>query len=361
MVTTRSSKKTRPDTSTKAHKTNTIPTGRARELEEAVRLLRKFRKLPKNEQERQADRLVAEQRHLDNTVYERRIRQNNKTGEFPISGSRKYLQEGRGILFPVGKKHNGSLIWKTEDVDFLAEWLSKSQTNPWTREPLGQPTLPRHVYKAVMKKANRDLPHPIPVRAGSEVGVSLIAYPRPEFERDIQQIVHLYSNPIRIGDVISDSDPSWRVLEDDDDGWQVVKYYRLHPSSSYFSNTSNIFSTVFLTCNFEDEEVHLQIFTGDVTPVTSIENYEKYNPRAYLVPPRQWVDKYTFHFTNQPVDRRQWTLDRGNILLAYSSRGRYRLLQDQEKLARKIVTRAYNPKGRPKRLEVDDALTNLRS
>lgn len=128
---------------------------RQRELNEATRLLRRFRTLPKNQQQRQVNRLLAEQRHLDNTVYERRVRRNEKLGEFPVSGNREYLKTGRGILFPVGVKSNGSLIWKTEDVDFLAEWLSTKRTNPWTRQTVGEPTLPKHIYYAVLKKAGR--------------------------------------------------------------------------------------------------------------------------------------------------------------------------------------------------------------
>lgn len=126
---------------------------RTRELNEAARLLRKFRKLPKEQQQRQANRLLAEQRHLNNTVYERRVHLNEKTGNFPISGNREYLKTGRGILFPVGVKTNGSLILKTEDVDFLARWLQKHKTNPWTRQRVGEPTLPTWVYRAVLKKA----------------------------------------------------------------------------------------------------------------------------------------------------------------------------------------------------------------
>jgi AcrR family transcriptional regulator len=129
--------------------------GRQRELDQVSHHLRKFRKLPKNQQQQQINRLLAEQHHLNNTVYKRRTRQNEKMRNFPISGSREYLKTGRGILFPVGVTSNGSLIWKTEDVDFLGEWLHQKKTNPWTRETVGEPTLPEYIYKAVMRKTHK--------------------------------------------------------------------------------------------------------------------------------------------------------------------------------------------------------------
>lgn len=91
---------------------------------------------------------LQEERHRNDTTPSRRT-------NVPISGSHDYLAKGRGIIFPVGVKSNGELIWRTEDVDFLARWFSSTSvpTNPWTREKLGDPTLPRHVYTAVMRKA----------------------------------------------------------------------------------------------------------------------------------------------------------------------------------------------------------------
>lgn len=131
---------------------------RRRQLDEAARLIRKFRKLPAQNQRVQVNRLLAEQRHLDNTVYERRVRQNNKDGTYMIlskTANREYLKTGRGILFPVGIKANGSLIWKTEDVDFLSEWLAHQKTNPWTGQTLGEPTLPQYIVRAIFRKTGR--------------------------------------------------------------------------------------------------------------------------------------------------------------------------------------------------------------
>lgn len=101
--------------------------------------------------QRRAMKYIARQRHLNNTIASRRKNE-------PISGSHNYLHKGRGILFPVGQKSNGELIWRTEDADFLAEWLSRNPTNPWTRGTLGSPTLPKSAFCAVMRKVRK--PHP---------------------------------------------------------------------------------------------------------------------------------------------------------------------------------------------------------
>jgi len=129
-----------------------------RRLEEATRLVRRFRRLPSNRQKRQVNRFLAEQQHLNNTVHERRVKKEGGEHAFnPYShnGSWDYLKHKRGILFPVGIKKNGELIWKTEDANFLGEWLSKNPTNPFTRGKLGSPTLPVYLYRAVLKKAGK--------------------------------------------------------------------------------------------------------------------------------------------------------------------------------------------------------------
>lgn len=122
-------------------------------------ILKTIRTMPLKKQKRVADRIYsrykAMQNHLDDTVYKRRVRHNKKTGTWPITGNRNYLKTGRGIKFPIGIKSNGTVIWSTEDVDFLATWLSKQKTNPWTRQKLGEPTLPRWVVNAVFKRAER--------------------------------------------------------------------------------------------------------------------------------------------------------------------------------------------------------------
>jgi hypothetical protein len=121
---------------------------------QAIRLLRRYRALPPEEQTRQRDSLIANYRAKE---FWNRVRENHRTGEFPISGSREYLLHGRGIRFPVGIRQNGSLIYKKENVNFLGKWLRQKQTNPWTRNRVGGPTLPHRVHQEVIS-ATHDVP-----------------------------------------------------------------------------------------------------------------------------------------------------------------------------------------------------------
>lgn len=309
-----------------------IPEHRLRPLDEAGRLLRKFRKLPANQQKRQAERMMALKRHLDNTVYERRTRINQKTGDIPLSGDREYLQKGRGILFPVGRKPNGTLIWKTEDVDFLADWFKRSRTNPWTRETVGQPTLPKSVYRAVIRK----------YYAASRPSGDVAIFDRSEFERDILRMVRWYSDREGARDPIFSSEPSWTSVDRNGASWSMVKHYRTHPSSTHFSNTTNIVSAVFLT--YEYGKIQLEIYTGDVIPGYDRSKYQRLDRNNHLQymngPPRQWTTKYIWE---------DWVTDRGlRWVLRQVSALRDRTLQGPaERIARKIVGHVYSPKGKP--------------
>ena len=125
-----------------------------RDKRQAIRLLRRYRALPPEEQTRQRDSLIA---HYRAKEFWNRVRENQQTGEFPLSGSREYLLHGRGMKFPVGRRSNGSVIYKKEDVNFLGKWLRQKETNPWTRNRVGGPTLPHRVHQQVMN-ATLDVP-----------------------------------------------------------------------------------------------------------------------------------------------------------------------------------------------------------
>lgn len=111
---------------------------RRRRLDEAARLLRRFRQLPASEQARQVRELLREQ------GARRRAAGNNAS----LSGTLNFLKNGRDVPFPVGKTRDGKTIWRSEDSHALASWLVRSETNPWTRERVNKST-----RNAVFRKA----------------------------------------------------------------------------------------------------------------------------------------------------------------------------------------------------------------
>jgi len=69
-----------------------------------------------------------------------------------MTGDLEFLENGRNIAFRIGKKPDGTAIYRSEDSHTLARWFMKSSTHPFTREKVSIPEKKRVFRKALATK-----------------------------------------------------------------------------------------------------------------------------------------------------------------------------------------------------------------
>jgi len=105
----------------------TISSQRRENLRRAGSMIDRFRQRTASQRRHQAERF------LETEGPRIRARRNNSS----ISGSLDFLNEGRNVPFPYGRRSNGTLLIRSENTHALAKWLLREKsTNPWTREPI---------------------------------------------------------------------------------------------------------------------------------------------------------------------------------------------------------------------------------